>query len=286
MNRPLLIAGHGYLGRDLARQARESGWNPVALSRSGGNGALACDLTDPEQVAALRFDLPCPPEELSIVHCASSNRGGPDAYRAVFLEGCRHLLAAFPGVPLLFVSSSSVYGQTDGSVVTETSPTRPERETSRILLTAETCVLEAGGLVARLAGLYGPARSVVLRRFLDGKAVIEEDGRRFLNQIHRDDAARALLHLLRHDPPLSGEVFNVADSTPLHQADCYEVLAKQFDQPQPPTGPRNSTRKRAWTHKQVSNAKLVATGWQPRYPSFLDAAQDIAPTLEAHDQPG
>ena len=57
-------------------------------------------------------------------------------------------------------------------------------------------VLDAGGTVVRLSGIYGPGRSVILGKFLGGRAVIEEDGRRYLNQIHRDDAARAIVRLL------------------------------------------------------------------------------------------
>jgi nucleoside-diphosphate-sugar epimerase len=279
VSRTLLIAGHGYLGRELGHQAGRAGWNTVPLTRTGEDRSVACDLSDPEQVLALRSRSDLPPEQLAIVHCASSGRGGPDAYRAVFTEGCRHLLETFPEAPLLFVSSTSVYGQTDGSLVTEESPAEPERETSRILLETESLVLRAGGIIARLAGLYGPGRSVILRRFLDGTATIEEDGRRFLNQIHRDDAASAILHLLSRGPDLWGEVFNVADSSPLHQAECYHALAKLYEVPAPPTRPRNLERKRAWTHKQVSNTKLLATGWDPQFPSFLDAVSDIAPTL-------
>jgi hypothetical protein len=52
-----------------------------------------------------------------------------------------------------------------------------------------------------------------------------------------------------------------------------------FDRPLPPTAPRDLNRKRGWTHKQVSNAKLRATGWEPEFPSFLEAAQSIATTL-------
>jgi hypothetical protein len=43
----------------------------------------------------------------------------------VYLEGCRNLIAAFPGVRLLFTSSTSVYAQTDGAAVTEESAAEP-----------------------------------------------------------------------------------------------------------------------------------------------------------------
>ena len=161
-------------------------------------------------------------------------------------------------------------------IVTEESPAVPDRETGQLLLEAETITLAAGGIVARLAGIYGPGRSVILKKFLSGEAVIEDDGRRFLNQIHRDDAARAIFHLAATG--LRG-VFNVSDSTPLTQRACYEALSRMFSRPLPPSGPRDLNRKRGWTHKQVSNAKLRATGWQPEFPSFLDAAESVAATL-------
>ncbi len=282
----LLLCGHGYLGRAVSRDFLAAGWDVTALSRSGDGGGdarrlpgtlteISRDLSSPADIAALelRPDL--------IVHCASSGRGGPDAYRAIFLNGCRHLLDTFPGVPLLFTSSTSVYAQTDGSEVTEESPAEPERETGKILRETEDLVLAHGGIVTRLSGIYGPQRSVILEKFLSGQALLEEDGRRYLNQIHRDDAAAAILHL--STIPRSAfrvpRLYNLSDSRPLTQLECHEGLAAIFQLPLPPSGPRDPHRKRGWTHKRVSSAKLRATRWEPRFPCFLDAAASIAPTL-------
>jgi nucleoside-diphosphate-sugar epimerase len=195
------------------------------------------------------------------------------------------LLDAFPSVPLIFTSSTSVYAQIDGSEVTEESPAEPDRETGKILRETEDLVLAHGGLVARLSGIYGPGRSVILKKFLSGEAIIEENGDRFLNQIHRDDAARALLRLSSsllssHQPStFNHQLYNLSDSHPLSQLECYSGLARLFGRPLPPSGPRDLNRKRGWTHKRVSNAKLRATGWEPEFPSFLDAAPGIASTL-------
>jgi nucleoside-diphosphate-sugar epimerase len=257
----LLLIGHGYLGQAITREFRENGWEVTATSLSGDNNAIACDVGNPDDVRKL------PPADF-IIHCAASGRGGAEAYQRVYVEGCRNLAETFPGVPLLFTSSTSVYAQTDGSVVTEESPAIPDRETGTLLLEAERVTLTAGGTVGRLAGIYGPGRSVILKKFLSGEAVIEEDGRRFLNQIHRDDAARAIFHLAATH---AVGVFNVSDSTPLTQLACYEKLSEIFSRPLPPSGPRDLNRKRGWTHKQVSNEKLRATGWQPQFPSFIDA---------------
>ncbi|MFT4176999.1 MAG: NAD-dependent epimerase/dehydratase family protein [Luteolibacter sp.] len=262
----LLLIGHGYLGQAIAREFSAHTWEIATTSLSGGENVIACDVSDATAVAKL-------PAADFIIHCAASGRGGPEAYQRVYVDGCRNLTAAFPGTPLLFVSSSSVYSQTDGSIVTETSPAEPTRETGKLLLAAEKIALSSGGLVARLAGIYGPERSVILRKFLSGEAIIEEDGRRFLNQIHRDDAARAIFQIATSG--LKEEIFNVADSTPLTQLECYQGLSRIFLKPLPPNGPRDLNRKRGWTHKRVSNEKLRKLGWTPEFPCFLDFGRSV-----------
>lgn len=268
----LLLIGHGYLGQAVTRVFREAGWEVFPVSLSGGDGSVPCDVADAMVVKVLKKHVF--PD--FIVHCAASGRGGAEAYQRVYVDGTANLLATFPGVPLLFTSSTSVYAQTDGAVVTEDSPAIPDRETGCLLRDAENLTLATNGIVARLAGIYGPGRSVILKKFLTDEAIIEEDGQRFFNQIHRDDAARAILHLASMK---AAGVFNISDSTPLSQLDCYQALSTLFSRPLPPNGPRDLNRKRGWTHKQVSNEKLRATGWQPEFPSFLDAALSVADTL-------
>ncbi len=265
MNSSLLIAGAGYLGSEIRTQAPPN-LEIIALTKSGENETRACDLSDADQVQKLASQIPSPE---TIIHCASSGRGGPDAYRAVFLNGCRNLIAAFPQTHLLLTSSTSVYHQTDGEKVDETALTEPIRETSQLLLEAEKIALAAGGTVARLAGLYGPSRSAIYRKFINGTATIEEDGRRILNQIHVEDAASACLHLASLKSP---GIFNIVDDTPMSQLDCYQGLSKILQKPLPPIGEKNTSRKRAWTHKRVLNSKIKATGWTPQYPNFLEAA--------------
>ncbi|MEN9990441.1 MAG: hypothetical protein RLZZ224_143 [Verrucomicrobiota bacterium] len=280
--RHLLVCGSGYLGAEIAQRALAAGHTVSTCSLSGGNGSHVCDLSSAASVALLA-DLIEPPDV--VIHCASSGRGGAPAYEQVYRDGVAHLSQTFPNAVLLYTSSSSVYGQCDGSVIDESSPAEPDRDTGRILREAEEIVLRHDGIVCRLSGIYGPYRSMILKKFLLGEAVIEEDGRRFLNQIHRDDAADAILLLAswatdpNHQENVRGQIYNVSDSQPLTQIDTYQTLAQRLHRPLPPSGPRDLNRKRGWTHKQVSNAKLRALGWMPRYPSFLDAVDDILPTI-------
>ena len=152
--------------------------------------------------------------------------------------------------------------------MTEESPAQPDRETGRILRETEETVLDAGGTVVRLAGLYGPGRWALLEQFLNGHAVLEGDGARRLNHTHRDDAAGALLFLLTRPAPAS--IFNATDDTPLTQFEAYTLMSARFQRPLPPASPPDLNRKRAWTSKRVSNAKLKALGWRPRFPSIAD----------------
>lgn len=268
----LLLIGNGYLGQAITREFRENGGSVSTVTLSGDDGSIRCDIGQADEVKRL------PPADF-IVHCAASGRGGAAAYQHVYVAGCQNLCDAFPGTPLLFTSSTSVYAQIDGSVVTEKSPAIPDRETGSLLLEAEGITLASGGMVTRLAGIYGPGRSMILKKFLCGEAVIEEDGRRLINQIHRDDAARAIYHLATSEPLPRGEIFNLCDSEPLAQGSLFQELSRQFSLPLPPSGPRDLDRKRGWTHKRVSNQKLRDHGWTPHFPSFLQAASEIAQTL-------
>jgi nucleoside-diphosphate-sugar epimerase len=287
----ILVIGCGYIGTRVADSLHVEGILVTGVTHSPDSAkelndtrrypVMACDVSDAPAVQELAKKLD--PDRLSIIHCASSSRGGPESYRKVFLQGCENLQHHFPGAHLIFTSSSSVYPQTDGWVVTEDSDASPDRETSRILREAEERVLSRGGSVARLAGIYGPGRSFVLKNFLDGTAVIEgNDGQgRCLNQIHRDDAANALVHLAVAALP---GIFNVVDDAPMNQRECFMELSRRFGKPLPPVAEPDTNRKRAWTHKQLSNAKLRAAGWSPRYSSYFEAVDgdpDLVPSILA-----
>lgn len=282
--RRVLIAGCGYVGKETARLFSKAGWEVIGVVRSEDSASAlrgepfevrVCDISNAREVAGRLNDLS--PLDLAI-NCASSSRGGAESYRQVYLEGTRNLLEIFPE-KLILTSSTSVYAQDDGSWVTEESPAEPERETGKILRESEELVLEEpGGIVARLAGIYGPGRAIFLKRFFEKSAVIEGDGNRFINQIHRDDAASALFFL---GTQVAGPgIYNVSDDTPLTLLECYGWLSRHFGQPLPPFGPVNTERKRGATNKRVNNAKLRGLGWSPRFASFQDAILETPELLE------
>ena len=274
----IVIAGCGFVGLATARLFHSSGWDVLGLTHSPENAAamasekfpvVPCDISLPESVRAVAARFGGEPD--AVIHCASSGRGAADAYRTVYFEGAVNLLDALAPRRLIFTSSTSVYAQTDGSVVTEDSAAEPPREAGHILRGTEAVVLARGGTVARLAGIYGPGRSVLLRKFFSGEAIIEGDGERIVNHAHRDDMASALHMLIEKS---AAGIFNVSDDTPMPQREIYAWLAQRFARPLPPSGPIDLNRKRGWTSKRVSNAKLRALGWTPKFPSFFDAVEE------------
>ena len=283
----VLIVGCGFVGEATANLFYANGWEVTGWTHSEESAArlnvekpysvTAHDITDANHVFSAAQQFPGGNKPDALVDCVSTGRGGgPEQYRRVYLDGARHLTAAFRPTRFVYTGSTSVYAQTNGEMVDEKSLTLPDRETGRILLETEATVLAApGGMVARLAGIYGPGRSVLLKKFLAGEAIIEGDGSRWLNQIHRDDAATALFHLAQADSPPG--VYNIPDGTPLTQLALYRGLATQFGRPLPLSGPEDRGRKRGWTSKRVSNARMRSLGWQPRYPSFLDWAAEQCP---------
>ena len=271
----ILIAGCGYIGQAAADLFHAAGWAVQGWTRSAKSAASLSakpypvrevDVSQADQVAecAGMFD--------AVVHCASSSGGDAKMYRKVYLDGIRNLLEAFRGSKLLFTSSTSVYAQRDGSWVTEESEAKPMRETSRVLLETERLVLTNGGIVARLAGIYGPGRSALLSKFLAGTAMIDPENDRFVNQVHRDDIAAALFLLLSREAEIA-QIYNVVDDQPILQSECYRWLAQRLNRPLPPIGRSTQERKRGDSNKRVSNAKLRALGWTPRYPSLADGME-------------
>jgi nucleoside-diphosphate-sugar epimerase len=132
----------------------------------------------------------------------------------------------------------------------------------------EKLILEKGGIVARLAGIYGPGRSALLSKFLNGTATIDPNNDRFVNQVHRDDIASALFLLLNREAQSSAQIYNVVDDQLLLQSECYRWLAQRLDRPLPPTRKSEQPHKRGDTNKRVSNTKLHQLGWTPDYPTF------------------
>jgi nucleoside-diphosphate-sugar epimerase len=277
----ILIVGCGYVGLPLGAELVRRGHQVFGLRRSllaeaelraAGITPIHADITQAASLEKIPRDFDW------VVNCAASGGGGADDYRQVYLEGNRHLVAHFAGAGLkkfVYTSSTSVYAQNDGAVVTETSPTEPDAPTAKVLVETENFLLSAvadrkvPAVILRVAGIYGPGRGYAFKQFLRGEAKLEGDGRRVMNMIHRDDLIGVICAALERGTP--GEIYNAADHAPVTQREFYGWLAAELQQPLPPTIPadENLWRKRGATNKRISNAKLrAALKYEFQFPDY------------------
>jgi nucleoside-diphosphate-sugar epimerase len=291
-----LIVGCGYVGMSLGADLVRLGHEVYALRRDAAASAeitavglrpLFADITKPETLAPLprQFDW--------VVHCVAAG-GDADNYRRVYLEGTRRLLewlSASPPGKFLYTSSTSVYGQTDGSVVKESSPAAPSVETSKVLVETENVLLEAFQrdkfpvIILRVAGIYGPDRGHWFKQFLKNEARMDGDGSRFLNMIHRDDVAGCVIATLKRGRP--GDIYNAVDDEPVKQRTFFEWLGAALGKYPPPSATENpgEGRKRGITNKRVSNRKLkMELGYQFKHPNFRKGYSDELLRLDRSGQ--
>lgn len=263
----VLIAGCGYVGTAAARIFDSHGWEMTAWARSPrsapGLTVHPVDLTSSADVSRNKFQ----PDV--VVHCASSGGGDRDSYRQIYRDGVLNLAHAFPAARLIFTSSTSVYGQGGGEWVTEESAAQPRAETGLILREAEEIVLAHGGVALRLAGIYGPGRSHLLRIVRENRP-IGSDNQRWVNQIHRDDVAEAIFWLAREKKP-SAQIYNVADDHPALRMEILRWLSTELGLPLNEDPGGSVSRRRGDSNKRVSNSCLRSLGWRPRFPDFRQA---------------
>ena len=227
----VLIVGCGYVGRRAAARWLASGRRVAALTRGKsrelqdlGIDPIIGDLCDP---ASLR-DLP---KASTVLHAVGLDRASGRSMREVYVEGLANLLAALPEPGrFLHVSSTSIYGQTDGEWVTEASPTEPKEDSGRVVLDAER-LLQAklpGAIVLRFAGIYGPGRLIRKQALLNGEPLVG-DCEKWLNLIHVDDGVEAILAAEANAEP--GATFNIADGSPVSRREFYTEWAKLLGAP-------------------------------------------------------
>jgi len=276
----VLIVGCGYVGLPLGAELVRQGHEVFGLRRSAltemelkaaGITPMHADITQPETLAKLprNFDW--------VVNCSASGGGSADDYRKIYLEGNRNLvawLADSPPKKFIYTSSTSVYAQNDGSVVTENSPAEPEADPAKILVETEKQLLAASehefpAVILRVAGIYGPGRGHAFKQFLRGEARIEGDGVRWLNMIHRDDLIGVIVAALKCGA--AGETYNAADNAAPSQLEFFAWLAAELKRPLPPKVAAYAEvwRKRGVTNKRVSSAKLRAElKYEFQFPDF------------------
>jgi nucleoside-diphosphate-sugar epimerase len=249
-----LILGCGYLGRRVLPLWLARGHRVFATTRSPahaeelrrlGAEPVVCEVLDPDSLRLARAD--------TVLYCVGFDRAAGASLRDVYVRGLANVLDRLPPPGrLLHVSSTSVYGQDGGGEVDETAATEPQDESGRVVLEAEE-VLRArlpAAVVLRFAGIYGPGRLLRRRQALEAGEPFLGDPERWLNLIHVEDGAAAVLAAEARARP--GEVYNVCDDRPVRRRDFYALLAELLGAPPPRFVPGPAER----ANRRISNRRL------------------------------
>jgi nucleoside-diphosphate-sugar epimerase len=275
----VLIAGCGDVGSRLANELLPLGWvvhglrRNISLLPAGVNG-VAGDLFSPTRPATW------PGTALDyLVYCATPTERDEAGYRAAYVEGLQRVLSWLEESGqqpkrIVFVSSSSVYGQQNGEWVDETSPTDASAFSGRIMLEAEQVALTSGlpASIVRLTGIYGPGRSDLSNRVRQGYSVAI-DPPLYGNRIHSDDAAGLLAYLLAADARgvALEDCYIGVDDAPAPLAEVVQWMREYLGVTQ---WAENSSLRRSGS-KRCSNARAKALGWVPRYPTYKEGYEAL-----------
>ena len=274
-----LLIGCGYLGAAMVRVL--DGRTVMALTRgsvrhaalhAAGVQCLASDLAAPELCAALR---PVLRGFRGAVFVLAPPSAWPDQGLLPALRRLTDLLRELDITRAVLTSSTAVYGDVEGGWVSAESAVQDIDARSHKLLAIEQAWMNAGldSYVVRLAGLYGPGRVIGAAGLRRGEAVAGADDD-WLNLLHIDDAARAVLATARVAAPLRYAL--IGDGQPLLRRDYYDALATQIGAPCPHfTG---SGGRRAGSRRCDSASSWAALGLTPRWPDCRAALTTVLAT--------
>jgi nucleoside-diphosphate-sugar epimerase len=266
-----LIVGCGYLGLRIAELWRNQGEQVFATTRKParaeelarlGLQPVVCDVLDPTTLERL-------PAADSVIYCVANDRSANVSMRRLYVDGVRHVLDVIPSsTRFVYISSTSVYGQTGGEKVTEESTTSPIEESGQVVLEAEQTVRRRrpDAIILRFAGIYGPGRLLRAAALLAGEPLAADpDG--WLNLIHVEDGARIAVAAEARGEP--GTIYNVSDGRRVRRREFFTCLAKSIGAPEPRFAP--PTRSARENNRRISNARMTSRlGVELLHPSSLE----------------
>ena len=228
---------------------------------------IKADATDTEQllsVASEGFDI--------WIATITPSEFTEQAYRDSYLASAKSIAASIAKLQkaprlMLWVSSTSVYGDLKGDWANEETQPEPNTFSGKILLAAEKIIqqIPCETSVIRFSGIYGPGRTRLLNQVLAGKGrpISPEQ---WSNRVHADDCGGILAHLVEY--ALSGNPllpdYLASDSAPVTQHEIRQWLAQQL------AVSLVEEEVKAGPTRRCDNSRLLSSGYQFKYPTFKE----------------
>jgi len=221
-----LIAGCGALGMRVARRWLAAGDQVWGTTRNRPDQLTAAGIK-PIVVDLGTGPLPPLPEVETVFWAVGFDRHSAATPHELHVDGLTRLLNALPSrVRVVLSSSTGVWGDGEGEVVTEQTPVSPRRPSASALVEAEALLRSHAtgpGVTLRFAGLYGPERLPRLDDLRAGRA-IAADPDSWLNLLHLDDAASVVCWAADALSPAA--LYVVSDGRPQRRGNWYTRLAE------------------------------------------------------------
>lgn len=223
-----IIVGVGYVGQRVLEQQRGSAFG---LSRSSLDDELPAAIFDLDADAALPVTLPSSYAVLYTV--APSDKTDNDARLEKLLQLLQPASRRF-----VYISTTGVYGDHGGNLVTEDTPPQPNSNRALRRLAAETALRAWGDehgveiVILRVPGIYGPGR-LGIERIRERMAILQEADAKPGNRIHVDDLASCCIAALADDTPAG--IYNVGDGDFRSPTWFSNEVARQCNLEAPPT---------------------------------------------------
>ena len=277
---------------ELARRCLALGWQVTAFTRNPAKADEAERLGARAVLGELQsadWWAEFPGQYDHAVNCVGAAAPSIEGYQASYLEGMHSVEGWLKQTNqslqnLIFTGSSSVYPQTDGSLVDEGSANEGVSARGQILLDAEQVCLQIPQLyarrrsVVRFSGLYGPGRHLLVDKIRRGESMTGSPNR-VLNLTHRDDAASAVLAILQSPDPSEGGIFNACDGQHATRGEIADWVASRVGVPKPAF---IGAEEDGGPHRRVDSSKIVRVfGWVPRFGDFQSGYEDFLASEES-----
>lgn len=209
------------------------------------------------------------------------------------------ILASAKSLPrqLVYISTSGVYGDCGGAVVSETRPPNPESGRAARRVAAEHQLRRFGRTgqsrvsILRAPGIYAADR-LPLERVKRGDPVLHSSEDSYSNHIHAEDLAAACVLALAHGR--SNRVYNVSDDSDMKMGDWFSLLAATFELPLPPRVDRAEAERKLSPallsflreSRRLSNQRIKRElGLRLRYPTVQDGLAAARQPVAAKSPP-
>ncbi len=225
-----LILGCGFSGSFFAKTIRKFGYTALTSSRSQKRDPHSFIFNSEKGILPDKkiFD-----GVTHILSCVPPDNNGTDPV----LGSIRNKLEISSLKWVGYLSTTGVYGNTNGDWVSETDNPNPLQKRSYFRLNCEKEWIQSGLPVQifRLPGIYGPGRST-FEAIRNQKIHVITKKDQVFSRIHVADITSAIIYLIQNKDYLKfHQIINIADDEPCSQIEvieyCYSLLGLKMPKP-------------------------------------------------------